>query len=33
MREGYRPDPTNMALERLEAGVAASILDLDRLIA
>jgi hypothetical protein len=32
MREGDRPDPTAMALERLDAGAAASILDLDRVI-
>jgi hypothetical protein len=33
MREGHRPDPTAMALERLEAGAAASIPDLDPQIA
>jgi hypothetical protein len=32
MREGHRPDRTTMALERLEAGAAAGIPDLDHLI-
>jgi hypothetical protein len=32
MQEGNWPDPIAMALERLEAGAAAGILDLDCLI-
>jgi hypothetical protein len=32
MQEGHRADQTAMALERLEAGAAASVPDLDCLI-